>query len=67
MNELNMRLESDEEAGQSCAKKLFLFLHSAKAHQRSVELIKVFNPEFPFDKIIDSCRGFLEVPVNKSL
>ena len=62
VNELNMRLESDEEAEQSCAEKLFLFLHSAKAHQRSTELIKVFNPEFPFDKIIDSCRGFLEVP-----
>ena len=57
---MNMRLESDEEAEQSCAEKLFLFLHSAKAHQRSAELIKVFNPEFPFDKIIDSCRGFLE-------
>ena len=62
MNELNMRLESDEEAEQSCAEKLFLFLHSTKAHQRSSELIKVFNPEFPFDKIIDSCRGFLEQP-----
>ena len=59
VSEFHMRLESDEEAEQSCAEKLYMFLYNAKAHHRAVELSQVFNAEFPFEKIVESCRVFL--------
>jgi len=56
---LNLRFESDEEAEQSCAEKLFMFLYNAKSHHRAAELSQIFNAEFPFEKIMETCRDVL--------
>lgn len=52
--------ESDDEAEPSQAENFFLFLHRAKAHHRFPELYKVFNTEFPFNKVIETNRFYLE-------
>lgn len=57
--EFNLPLESDEEAELSPGEKLFMFLHSAKAHHRAVELFEVFNAELDLESILNSCRPVL--------
>ena len=37
-----------------------MFLHQAKAHHWSFELYQVFNTEFPFEKVIETNRSYLE-------
>ena len=59
MTGFNLCFESDEEAEQSCAEKLFMFLYNAKAHHRAAELSHIFNAEFPFEKIMETCRDVL--------
>ena len=59
MTGFNLHFESDEEAKQSCAEKLFMFLYNAKAHHRAAELSHIFNAEFPFEKIMETCRDVL--------
>ena len=55
-----MRLELDDEAEQSQAEKLYMFLYYAKAHHRAPELSQVFNVEFPFEKIIETNKSYLD-------
>ena len=59
MTGFNLCFESDEEAKQSCAEKLFMFLYNEKAHHRAAELTQIFNAKFPFEKIMETCRDVL--------
>ncbi|MCO5556445.1 hypothetical protein L7F22_009994 [Adiantum nelumboides] len=52
--------ESDDEAEPTQAENFFMFLHRAKAHHRLPELFRVFNTEFPFKKVIETNRFYLE-------
>ncbi|MCO5551379.1 hypothetical protein L7F22_004881 [Adiantum nelumboides] len=52
--------ESDDEAEPSQAENFFMFLHRAKAHHRLPELFRVFNTEFPFEKVIETNMFYLE-------
>ncbi len=60
VGKFNLLLESDDEAEPSQAEIFFMFLHRAKAHHRASELYRVFNAEFPFEKIIETNRSYLE-------
>ena len=53
-------LESGDKAKESCAKKLFMFLYSAKAHHRARELSAIFNAEFPLANILNNFRNILD-------
>lgn len=55
-----MRMESDDEAEQSQAEKLYMFLYYAKAHHRAPELSLVFNAEFPFEKGVEANMSYLD-------
>ena len=52
--ELVILLESDDEAEETCAKKLYMFLYHTKAHARAPDLSAIFNAEFPFENIINT-------------
>ena len=59
MTGFNLHFKLDKETEQPCTEKLFMFLYNAKAHHRAAELSQIFNAQFPFEKIMETCRDVL--------
>ena len=53
-------MESDDEAEPSQEENFFMFLHHAKSHHQFSEMYKIFNTEFPFQKVIEINRMYIE-------